>query len=77
MPVWALPRELGVAHSAPLADARSQQYSDAARFALPADAEPLRCSDAGSSVPQADAKQCWDAQRVGGPCCSPSSVAQG
>ena len=49
-----------------LVDATSQLYSNAARFAPPADAGPLRYLDAASSVPQADAEHCWDALR----CCS-------
>jgi len=61
--------------------ATSQQYLDAARFALPADAGPLRCLDAASSVPQADAEHCWGVKRCslqeGGPCCSPSPAAPG
>jgi len=61
--------------------ATSQQCLDAARFALPADAGPLRCLDAASSVPQADAEHCWGVKRCslqeGGPCCSPSPAAPG
>jgi hypothetical protein len=44
-----------------LVDATSQQYLDAGRFAPLADGVQLRCSDAASSVPQADAEHCWGA----------------
>ena len=65
---------------APVA-ATSQHCSDEAQFAALVDAGQMRCSDAASSVPPADAEHCWGAQRCslreGGPCCSPSLAAPG